>query len=500
MAFLLGYDVGSSSVKAALLDARSGKAMGSAASPETELPISAPEPGWAEQDPHLWWEHLIEATEKLRMHFPRELEAVEAIGIAYQMHGLVLVDRELEVLRPAIIWCDSRSTLLGEKAASALGHETCLERFLNFPGNFTASKLAWVKENEPDLYTRIHKAMLPGDYIALRMTNEVRTTVSGLSEGSFWDYEEQGLARKVLDCFGIDEELLPDPVPCFSDQGRLTRSAARALGLGEGIPVAYRSGDQPNNALALNVMHPGEAAATAGTSGVVYGIADRPVHDPLSRVNTFVHVNHAPGQSRYGVLLCVNGTGILNSWMKNRILGAGGGEISYPQMNAWAAEAPVGAAGLTFLPFGNGAERTLENRDIGASLHGLNFNIHDRRHLMRAVQEGLVFALKYGLEIMDGMGLGVRCVRAGQANLFLSPLFRSAFATVTGAKVELFDTDGALGAARAAGLGAGIFSSPEEAFSSLKAVETIEPDSELAPAYGEAYARWLAMLGERLHP
>jgi xylulokinase len=492
---LLGYDVGSSSIKASLLDAVTGQLVASASSPKTEMPIIAKRPGWAEQHPETWWEHVCLATAEVGEQAGPRLSDVRAIGISYQMHGLVVMDAQLEVLRPAIIWCDSRAVGIGERAFAALGPERCLTRLLNSPGNFTASKLAWVMEHEPEIYRRIHKFMLPGDYIAWKMTGEARTTPSGLSEGILWDFAHERVADFVLHHFGISSDLVPPIVGTFAVQGELTRRAAEALGLPAGIPLSYRAGDQPNNALSLNVLHPGEVAATAGTSGVVYGVSGRAAYDPQSRVNTFVHVNHAPSRPRYGVILCVNGTGILNSWLKRQLWP---GQAAYEAMNAAAANVPAGSEGLTILPFGNGAERTLGSRNIGASLHGLELNIHTRGHVARAVQEGIVFALRHGMGALREMGLEIVTVKACHANLFLSPLFTEIFATVTGTRVELYRTDGSQGAARGAGIGAGIYPDAAEACVGLTAVRTAVPTPGLTHAYQEAYRRWAALLEREL--
>jgi len=497
---LLGYDVGSSAIKAALLDAETGQAVAMARAPsDSEMAMDAPQPGWAEQPPARWWEHVVAATQQLHAAADWEPADVQGIGLSYQMHGLVLVDAAFEVLRPSIIWCDSRAVDIGQEAFEALGAEWCLSHLLNSPGNFTASKLAWVKRNEPDVFRRIHKAMLPGDYIALQMTGRVCTTPSGLSEGTLWDVQQDGLATGLLDYFEISPDLFPEAVPTFSEQGVLTPEAADALGVRAGTPVAYRAGDQPNNALSLAALEPGELAATAGTSGVVYGVGDTPTYDPKQRVNTFLHVNHAPDRPRYGTLLCVNGAGILNRWLHDTLAGADGSP-SYAAMNEIAAQAPVGSDGLVVLPYGNGAERTLGNTDLGASLHGLNFNVHDRAHLLRAAQEGIVFALHHGLDAMRDMDLRIDTVRAGHANMFLSPLFTEAFATVTGATVELVETDGAVGAARGAGLGTGLFAHPEEAFAGLTVIDSIDPDPHRASDYAAAYARWADTLTFQHNP
>ena len=487
--YLLGYDIGSSSVKASLVDAQTGKCLSSAFYPKSEAAIMAVKPGWAEQDPSAWWENLKLATSSVLSGSGVDPKDIKAIGISYQMHGLVCVDKNLNVLRPSIIWCDSRAVPYGQKAFDEIGHERCLSHLLNSPGNFTASKLAWVKENEPELYAKIYKIMLPGDYIAMKLSGEVCTTVSGLSEGMLWDFAENSTADLLMDYYGFDKGLIPEIRPTFSEQGRVSESAAAELGLAAGIPITYRGGDQPNNALSLNVFNPGEIASTAGTSGVVYGVLGEVNYDPKSRVNTFAHVNHTAEQTRLGVLLCINGTGILNSWMKRNVAPEG---ISYSDMNDLAALAPIGSAGVSVLPFGNGAERMLENKEVGCSLHGVNFNVHSKAHLLRAAQEGIVFSFKYGIEIMEQMGMKVNKIHAGHANMFLSPIFRNTLAGVTGAVIDLYDTDGSVGAAKGAGIGAGIYKDNTEAFATLEKLAVIEPSD--VDEYAAAYEVWKSRL------
>lgn len=484
---LLGLDLGSSSIKASLVDAKSGSLITSASSPEQELAISAPQPGWAEQDPETWWKHVKLATRKILSESGVNPQKIAAIGISYQMHGLVIVDRDHHVLRPAIIWCDGRAVEIGNKACRELGEDLCKQHFLNSPGNFTASKLRWVKEHEPKIYDQIYKFMLPGDYIAMKLTGKIMTSVSGLSEGILWDYQKGELAQKLLDFYDIDEALVPQSVLNFSSQGQISQEAASEIGLSAGTPVTYRAGDQPNNALSLNVMDPGEVAATAGTSGVIYGVTDQPLYDEFSRVNTFIHVNHTENHERYGILLCINGTGIQNSWLKSKLFN---GRYSYRRMNEQAAEVPIGSEGLCVLPFGNGPERVLGSRNIGAHIQHINFNRHNKSHLMRAAQEGIVFSLNYGLQVMKQMGMAVNTIRVGSGNMFQSPVFREAFTNTTGVAVELYDTNGALGAAIGAGLGAEIFSGREEAFQNLKRIAVLHPDTKKQRAYQEAYEKW----------
>lgn len=485
--YLLGFDVGSSSVKASLVDADTGVCAASAFYPEKEAPIVAIKAGWAEQDPQMWWDNAKLSLKKVMSDAGISGEDIKAIGISYQMHGLVCVDKDKQVLRPSIIWCDSRAVPYGEKAFGELGAEKCLSHLLNSPGNFTAAKLAWVKDNEPDVFDKIYKIMLPGDYIAMKLSGTINTTISGLSEGMFWDFKNKDAAGFLLDYFGFDKSMIADIVPTFSIQGEVSAAAAAELGLKEGTPISYRAGDQPNNALSLNVFNPGEIASTAGTSGVVYGVLGEVNYDKRSRVNTFAHVNYTKDMDRLGVLLCINGTGILNAWVRRNVAPEG---ISYSDMNDMMASVPIGSEGVTIIPFGNGAERVLENREIGCSIHGVNFNKHSKAHIMRAAQEGIVFSFCYGMEVMQQMGMDIRKIHAGKANMFLSDIFRDTLAGVSGATIELYETDGSVGAAKGAGMGCGIYKDNNEAFASLKKLSVIEPDEKHRAEYLEAYTRW----------
>jgi len=493
--YLLGYDIGSSSVKASLVNSATGECTASAFYPKEEMQITAVQAGWAEQDPEMWWHNLTHATKDVLSKAGAQSADIKAIGISYQMHGLVLVDKNQKVLRPSIIWCDSRAVSIGEKAFREIGDTHCLEHLLNSPGNFTASKLKWVKENEPAIFEKIYKIMLPGDYIAMRLTGVINSTISGLSEGMFWDFKNNKVADFLLNHYGFSKDIMPDLVPTFSEQGKVSSLAAQELGLAAGIVISYRAGDQPNNALSLNVLNPGEIAATAGTSGVVYGVSNVVKYDPESRVNTFAHVNHTEKQNRLGVLLCINGTGILNSWMKKNVVPSG---VSYEEMNKLASDIPIGSDGLVVLPFGNGAERMLGNKNIGAVIAGTNFNRHNKNHLLRASQEGIVFSFKYGMDIMGETGIKPSVIRAGNANMFLSPIFRNTLANITGATIELYDTDGAQGAAKGAGVGSGVYKSFNEAFGSLKKLAVIEPNKSHQAASLGAYENWKMILNKNI--
>lgn len=489
--YLLGYDIGSSSVKVSLVNVDSGETIASDFYPKKEMEIIALKPGWAEQDPSVWWANLKMAHQSVMSHSKVRAEDIKAIGITWQMHGLVLVDKEQNVLRPSIIWCDSRAIPYGEKAMNAIGKERCLSHLLNSPGNFTASKLAWVKENEPSVYEKIDKLMLPGDYIAMKLSGEVVTTIEGLSEGIFWDFKTQTISEDILQYFGIPKSFIPEQKPIFGLQGAVSATAAKELGLKQGTPITYRAGDQPNNALSLNVFNPGEIASTAGTSGVVYGVSGKVEYDTKSRVNTFAHVNYTKELTRLGVLLCINGTGILYSWLKHNLALQG---LSYDDMNKLASQSPVGAKGISIVPFGNGAERVLENKEPNCSIHGINFNVHNNKDLLRAAQEGIVFSYHYGMEIMKDLGMDIHLIRAGYANMYLSPIFSQTLASISGSLIELFNTDGSVGAAKGAGIGAGIYASNDEAFASLKKLLVVEPESQKVSQYEEAYQRWKALI------
>ncbi len=483
--YSLGIDIGSSSVKVSLLDIQSGKCVATATNPKTEAPITAVRKGWAEQSPDMWWIQILNGIAEITAAGYSMYE-VGCIGITYQMHGLVAVGADGKPVRDSIIWCDSRAVELGREAFEAIGPDKCLDRLLGSPGNFTASKLAWVKRYEPKVFSRIKYFMLPGDYIAYKLSGKIATTETGLSEQTLWDFKKGCRADFVADYYGFSPDLIPFTVPSIGVQAVTNADTQALLGIPEGTPISYRAGDQPNNAFSLNVLRPGEIAATGGTSGVVYGVTDIPKADPYSRVNTFLHVNHTAEAPRLGVLLCINGTGILNSWIHRNVCP----ELSYPQMNELAATAPAGSDGLTILPFGNGAERVLEGRSVGAALGGVDLVRHSRAHILRATQEGIAFSFLYGIDVMRGLGLNPAVIRAGRANLFLSPLFRRTLATVCGSTIELLDTDGSLGAARGAALGAGYYKTPEEAFSTLAVVGREEPDPSWKAALDEAYSRW----------
>lgn len=479
MKYTLGIDIGSSSVKIAVVENTSGAFIESAQHPPEEMPILSHEKSWAEQDPEMWWRALLQCLKQIDQNL---LKHITHIGISYQMHGLVCVDQRQKVLRPSIIWCDSRAVEIGNKAFKDLGPSYCLASLLNSPGNFTASKLKWVKENEPEIYAEIDKIMLPGDYIAMKLSGKISTSMTGLSEGVFWDFKEDGIATKLLKHYGFDARLLPTYLPSFALHAEVPGALAADLGLGQGVRITYKAGDQPNNALSLNVLHPGEIAATAGTSGVVYGIVDDLFVDEEQRVNTFAHVNHSTEVKRLGVLLCINGVGISNAWVKKSFAFE-----SYEAMNKAAKSVGAGAEGLTFYPFGNGAERMLSNQNLDASVEGLNFNIHSKAHFARAVQEGVAYSFAFGMEAFSEKEVKVKKIKAGYANMFLSDLFAQILSDLSNVDIELYNTDGAIGAARGALIGGKVLSA-DQAFSTLKMIKKITPSEN--SKYPELFSNW----------
>ena len=484
--FSIGYDIGSSSVKASLLNLETGQIESSDFFPKKEMRINAEKPGWAEQNPSLWWNNLIQATKSIKSNINSNDEII-SIGISYQMHGLVILGNNNEILHPSIIWCDSRAVSIGEKALHDLGKDFCLKNYLNSPGNFTISKLKWIKENKPSIYSNIKHVMLPGDYIAYKLSGKINTTISGLSEGIFWNFKTQKLGNELFDYFNLSSDFIPEIVDTFQEQGVLSNRAAKEVGLKEGIPISYRAGDQPNNAFSLNVLNSGEFAATAGTSGVVYGVFDKPVFDKNMRVNTFSHVNSTHANPKYGVLLCINGCGILNSWLKNELFK---NKFTYEEMNENSQKINIGSDGLVIHPFGNGAERIFLNADVGSNIYGLNFNIHNQNHFMRAVQEGIACAFKYGLEIMEDIQVKPNVIRVSNANLFLSPIFCESIANICNTKIEIYNTDGSQGAATGSAIGIGFYKDFSSSFNNLKMIKSYQPDPDLSKTYHNTYLNW----------
>jgi xylulokinase len=485
MNYYLGLDIGSSSIKAAIVEVKTGKSIGVVQEPKEEMGMFAQKNGWAEQKPNDWWLHICNAITALKKEYNISRTQIKGIGISYQMHGLVLVDKKGEPLRKSIIWCDSRAVETGNQAFQNIGEDKCASHLLNSPANFTASKLKWVKENEPDIYSQVHKFMLPGDYIAYKFSNKINTTISGLSEGIFWDFKKDTIADFLLEHYGIDKNLVPDIVDTFSVQSLVDEKGEQESGLAAGTPIFYRAGDQPNNALSLNVFNPGEVAATGGTSGVVYAVTDSLSAKESSRVNNFAHVNYQKGAAaRIGKLLCINGAGIQYRWLLNNLAVS-----SYEEMNNLASEIPVGSDGVCLIPFGNGAERMLNNTEIGTRIVNMNLNNHHKGHMCRAALEGIAFSFVYGMEILKSDGIKPSVIRAGNDNLFRSEIFANTVATLIQQEIEIYNTTGAIGAARAANLHKGDFETFGKVIMDNDHVMTFMPFKDKKP-YLEAYNNW----------
>lgn len=481
--YYLGIDVGSSSIKFAIVSIETGEGLGIIKEPKKELSVKAQKPGWAEQDPQEWWKLTCTGIKRILKETQIQKEQIKGIGIAYQMHGLVVVNKKGKVLRNSIIWCDSRAVEIGEKAYHDLGKPHCNSNFLNSPANFTASKLRWVQEKEPELYGQIDKFMLPGDYLAFRFSGEINTTISGLSEGIFWNFKTDTIANKILDYYNISEKLIPNIVATNSIQSKVSKKGAGESGLAEGTPILYRAGDQPNNALSLNVFHPGEIAATGGTSGVIYAVTDNLSAEECDKVNNFAHVNYSNLTKNIGKLLCINGAGIQYRWLLNNL-----DVKDYEEMNNLAAQVGIGAERVSIIPFGNGAERMLSNRIVGTHILNLDLNRHHKGHLCRAALEGIAFSFVYGFEIMQSDGIEPSIIKSGNDNLFRSKIFSNTIASLIGQPIEIYDTTGAVGAARACTITNGNY----DTFSSFMEndyVTTFFP-SKKRSAYQEAYSIW----------
>jgi len=482
--YYIGYDLGSSSVKVAIVNAQTGQKIISLNEPKNEMEITAIHADWAEQNPDIWWQHVCTATKRAISEANIDATKITGIGISYQMHGLVVVDKQGKPLRNSIIWCDSRAVQIGEDAFTSIGEEKCANSLLNSPGNFTASKLKWVKDNEPDVYANIHKYMLPGDFIAFKLTGSIHTTKNGLSEGILWDFEKDTPANFLLDYYGINPELTPDIVENFTNQALVNQKGAQETGLPIGAAITYRAGDQPNNALSLNVFNHGEVAATGGTSGVIYAVTETLKSKESSRINNFAHVNYTKQRPILGKLMCINGSGILYRWLKDNM-----SCHSYEEMNDKAITVPVGSNGLSIMPFGNGAERILNNKNIGSHTCNLNFNTHSDAHIYRAALEGIAFSFVYGMDILKNDNAVINVIRAGNDNLFRSEIFSSTVATLIGYEIEIYNTTGAVGAARAAGLTNGDFKTFGDNITNNDHIMTYKPLADKAP-YVKAYESW----------
>ena len=481
----IGFDIGSSFVKAALVEVETGKPIARARVPEVEIPMEAQQLGWAEQHPNLWWQYLCEATQKLLTETDINPEQISSIGISYQMHGLVLVDRDLNPLRKSIIWCDSRATSYGEKAFEKLGKGYCKDHLLNSPGNFTASKLAWVIENEPELYQKAYKLMLPGDFLAAKLSGIPQTTITGLSEGIFWDFKNDQASQALFDHYQIDQSLVPEVVDNFTVQATVSNAGAQATGLKEGPPITYRAGDQPNNAYTLGARKAGDVVATGGTSGVVYALTDQLSGNELTKVNTFAHVNYQPQQKMFGKLLNLNGAGIQYRWLHQLM-----GEVGYEKLNEMAQQAPIGSNGLQVFPFGNGAERMLDNKIVNGHISNINFNIHDNNHMVRATLEGIAFAMIYGIEILKNDGVDIENLKVGNDNLFLSDVFSKTIADTLGISIQMLEATGAEGAAKAS------ISNPHQTQNNdnINITKTIKPNPKLQVESIASFEKWKTQL------
>lgn len=482
---LCGIDVGTSSIKLSVVNSATKKIIHSCSFPDTENDIISILPGYAEQNPEHWWhciEQVIKKGNASKTYNPLD---IIAIGISYQMHGLVILDKDKKVLRPSIIWCDSRASGYGDKAFENLGKENALKSLLNSPGNFTASKLAWVKKNEPYIYDKIKYVLLPGDYISYKFTNELTTTISALSEGIFWDFKKNEISKDLLNYYQFDISLFPELRHVFTNHGLITSKNAIQLGLSKKIKVTYKAGDQPNNALSLGVIEPGEIATTAGTSGVIYGVSSELKYDPDCRLNSFAHVNYTNELRRIGVLMCINGTGILNRWLKENFFPLN----SYTDLNNFADKSEIGSKGLICFPFGNGSERIFNNKIIGGSFRNLDFNRHKKNEISRSVQEGIAFSMVYGLELLEIAGINPIKIKAGFSNMYLSSIFASTIVNASNVSIQLLESDGAYGAALGAGIGLQYYKSLYEGVNSIKIMSEVTPDQNRNKTR-EVYENW----------
>jgi xylulokinase len=480
----LGLDVGTSGVKAILV-APSGEVVGSATSP---LTLQTPHPGWAEQDPEAWWRATLDAIAGVRAKRPDTL--VASVGISGQMHSSVFLDRTGTVIRPALLWCDGRTTAECEEITRRVGGEARLRELASNPAleGFTLPKVLWLRRHEPDAFARLATVLLPKDYIRYRLTGALATEPSDASATLMYDTAHLRWSEEIMRAVELPMSLLPDVGPSAGVLGRVSEAAARTTGLAAGTPVVGGGADNACGAAGVGVVAPGEVVTSWGTSGTVLAPTATPVVDPRLRAHTFCHVLPDLWYVM-GVVLTAGGA---FAWYQEQLARELAGVADAPaRLDAEAASVPRGADGVTFLPYLQG-ERT-PHRDAAArgALLGLSL-AHTRAHLTRAVLEGICFALRDSLTILQEIGLAPahRLLTGGGAR---SPLLRRLQSEIFGLPVTTVNREEgpAYGAALLAAVGAGAYADVRAAVQATLSRAPLEaPQPSAHEEYAQPYARF----------
>ena len=480
---VLGIDVGTGGTRAVLLD-QAGRVLGAATA--EHAPMASPQLGWAEQDPRDWWRAARIAIRECLVKASAKANEVAAIGLSGQMHGLVMLDENGEVLRPALLWCDQRT----EKECQGITERVGAKRLIELVANpaltgFTLPKIWWVRAHEPQVWARARSLMLPKDYVRFKLTGARATDVADASGTLLFDVVNRRWSSEMLQASDLQPEILPQVFESPEITGRVSKDGAAASSLQEGTPVVAGGGDQAAGAVGMGIVEPGNVSATIGTSGVVFAATSRPVVEPQGRIHTFCHA--IPG--RWHVMGVTQGAGLSLRWFRDQFcVGA-----SYDELMKEAAAAPAGADGLLWTPYLMGERTPHLDPNARGALVGLTAQ-HTRAHVIRAILEGVAFSLRDTFTIFRDLGVPVKSIRLGGGGA-RSPLWQQIQADVYGMRVDLIAAEegAAYGAALLAGVGAGVWPSVETACETsvhvAKQVEPIAKNVELMNRRYEEYRK-----------
>jgi xylulokinase len=476
--YWLGVDVGTGGSRALLVDAN-GRVRYSFVAPHEEMRML--KPLWAEQEPEDWWRASQLAIQGVLKQAKADGGAINGIGLSGQMHGLVLLDEKHSVIRPALIWCDQRSQRQVDEINAAAGPETVLRATANpVLTGFTLPKLLWVKDNEPEKYSRIKRVLLPKDFVRFKLTGEFITDVSDASGTALFDVLRRKWSDEMIGILHLDKSILPEALESSAIAGHISEEAARATGLRAGTPVVAGAGDQAASAIGNGIVRSGEVSCTVGTSGVVFAYLEKPAYDPLGRVHTFCHA--IPGV--WHVMGVTQGAGLSLQWYRNRF----SQNSDYDELTADASLSPPGAHGLFWLPYLMGERTPHLDANARAAWVGLTAK-HQASDLVRSILEGVCYSLKDGLEIIRELGATPSTTRLSGGGA-KSPLWHQLFANIFNQRVTTLETQegSAFGAALLAAIGTKHYASAKEACkAAVHEVSAKEPDRAAAAFYEEHY-------------
>lgn len=486
MSVTLGIDLGTSSLKAMLLDLEKGVIAVHAKSYE----VSIPRPGFAEQDPAVWWESLKEVLAKLRVTAPKAFSSIAAIGFSGQMHGLVLTGQDQKPVRPAILWLDQRSSKQVGSVREQISPEQMGQILCNqVSSGFAFPSLLWVKENEPEIFAKSCTVLCPKDYLRLKMTGQVGAEAVDASSTGMFNVSQRDWAWNLLEQFALPARLFPPVHESWEVAGVVCASCAEETGLGEGIPVIYGSGDQPAQAIGNGAIRPGQLICNIGTGGQISAFLEEPLYDPLLRTNTFCHAVNR-GYTIFGATLC---SGMSMNWAKNKLFHIDG----YEQINTEAAAAAPGSQGLLYLPYLSGERTPHLDPDASGMFFGMRL-FHERGHFLRAVMEGVIYSLRECLDLLESLGVSADTIIASGGGA-ASPLWLQIQADILRKPVQASKVreQACLGACMLAAHGCGLEGSLDEWISRFAVLDeqVYLPDPKNEEVYAAGYDKYRQLYG-----